>query len=236
MDGALRISLKKRIPIGAGLGGGSSDAAAAMHLMARLKKLHLSDKTMHRIAIAVGSDVLFFAGANNENTAVVSGRGDRLKYIPWPFSVTYVVVYPGIHISSAWVYSQVQEVNKPYNYTAANNRVGSNPPSSSSTENKVSRYEKCVENLAIQAIDAHEFFNSLVNDLEPLVLIKYPILERIKKGLLDFGAARALMTGSGSAVFGVFYRKKDAVDAARRLRTRDWMVFVVNPVPVKQEE
>jgi len=232
MEGFYKILLKKRIPIGAGMGGGSSDAAATIRLLTQLAGSNLSDKKIGEIAAALGSDVSFFACANGQSTAVVRGRGERVEFIEWPFSVKYVVVYPDIRIPSVWAYSRITDAGKS-NIPVSERHQTHRAYSPSGTPTRfVSPYEQCVERLAAHTIEVEEFFQSLVNDLEAPVLANYPILERIKRFLIDLGAVTALMTGSGSAVYGVFLEKKKADTAAKRLRARNWSVFTLRPVPV----
>ena len=108
-----RVQLNKRIPMGSGMGGGSSDAAACLRLLANRANEDLSSKRIVEMALSVGSDVPFFIHSNKMNTAVVTGRGEKVSYIKWPFSVYYVVIYPDIEISSTWAYGQLQsEFNK----------------------------------------------------------------------------------------------------------------------------
>lgn len=234
VDGFFRIFLKKRIPVGAGMGGGSSDAATAIHLLSQLARLNLSDEKIGEIAAAIGSDVFFFARTSGENTAVVRGRGERMEFIKWPFSVHYVVVYPGIQISSSWAYYQISGANRNRNTMNGKNQTDKISNPSQTSTRIATHYEKCVERLTAHTIGVEEFFQSLVNDLETPVLMNYPILERIKKLLIGLGAVTALMTGSGSAVYGVFPGKKEADAAAKSLRARSWTVFGVRPVPVNE--
>src|SRR5262249_16980861 len=101
----VRLLLEKRIPIGAGLGGGSSDAAMALMGLDRLWRLSLSPIEMHEIATRLGSDVPFFLSGG---AARLRGRGDIIEPLPDPPEYALVLIYPGIPISTRAVYSQVQ--------------------------------------------------------------------------------------------------------------------------------
>ncbi len=98
--GGVAVEIEKRIPLGAGLGGGSSDAATALMAMNQLLKTHLSKKELMRMALEIGADVPFFIF---DSAAIASGIGEKLKKIELPES-WYVLIYPNFEVSTRWAY------------------------------------------------------------------------------------------------------------------------------------
>lgn len=179
--------LEKNIPVAAGLGGGSSDAAAVLRGLYDLYGGPLGAGRLHSLAADLGADVPFFlAGC----TAWCTGIGDIVD--PWPDfpCLEMVLVNPGVGLSTAWVYQQ-------FDLTLKNPRVCT----------RISR--PSAEPMDLKAI--------LVNDLEMVSLRACPELEDIKAQLLNLGALGALMSGSGPTVFGVFKHGGAAKDAAQRI-------------------
>lgn len=198
---AARLELRKRVPVAAGLGGGSSDAAAALLGLNALHGGALPAEELLRLARGLGADVAFCLGGV---TALATGVGDRLT--PWPDFplLDYVLVNPGFAIPTSWVYNQ-------FDLTWTKPLGGFN----------ISRLTS--------RLDSWE--DILVNDLEQVSMGAYPQLARIKQALLDAGARFALMSGSGPTVFGVFARGSAALAAAERLSAeRDWWVRVCRGV------
>jgi 4-diphosphocytidyl-2-C-methyl-D-erythritol kinase len=175
----VRIILNKRIPVGAGLGGGSSDAAAVLLALPVLASQSLRPDRLLDIAAKLGSDVPFFL---HGGTALGLGRGEELYPLPdWPGKRGLLVV-PAIHSSTAEAYrdlsprlTSIRLQNKLFSFQQEVWRGG--------TEGNV-------------AVDE--------NDFEEVVFARYPELKRIKQRLCRLGAKPAAMTGSGSAVFGIF--------------------------------
>lgn len=190
-----RMHLIKRVPVAAGLGGGSSDAAAALVGLNLLHGRALPAEELQALAQGLGADVAFFLGGC---TALCTGVGEQVN--PWPdFPLLhYVLVNPGIPVSTAWVYGQLD--------LAWTNRHG---------RNRISR--PCKSSLPTGEI--------LVNDLETVTVRAHPVLARIKQALLEERAWGAMMSGSGPTVFGVFAEAQAAGRAARNLEARDgWWV------------
>ena len=178
------VTLQKRIPMMAGLGGGSSDAAAALVGLRRLWKLRLSDAQLHAIASRLGSDVPFFLVGG---TALGLGRGDELDPLENLPHYWVVRAIPPFGISTPDAYRWFDEAEQ----------TGSRPVSG----------------------DGFQLFPNvpLGNDLEAPVAARYPAIGELKKRLADEGALMAAMSGSGSAVFGVFPSAAAARRAARAL-------------------
>jgi 4-diphosphocytidyl-2-C-methyl-D-erythritol kinase len=176
------VALRKRVPDQAGLGGGSADAAMAILGLAKIWNVQLDVPTLSRVAASVGADVPFFLIGG---TALGLGRGDDI-YPLVDMPRTYVVIVrPQFGVSTVEAYGWYD----------------TEPRRSTRVANRRPLHERWPEWAA-----------NLRNDLEPAVTRHHPTIGRIKQALLDAGATFAAMSGSGSAVFGLFER----VDAARR--------------------
>jgi 4-diphosphocytidyl-2-C-methyl-D-erythritol kinase len=197
-----RILIRKRIPPGAGLGGGSSNAAAALIGLNRLWRLSLSEHDLSRMAARLGSDVPFFLRGG---TALVRGRGELLSPLKMGAGFHLVVVKPDLSISTAWAYGQVKI-----------------PLTSNSKFVKLNSLKE------IRSLD--QVLPLLDNDLERAVGNAYPLIAEIKADLVSKGAIAAAMSGSGSAVYGIVETPKAAQQLAQRMRRDRWQVFVVRPI------
>jgi 4-diphosphocytidyl-2-C-methyl-D-erythritol kinase len=201
-DRAVRIHIQKRIPIGAGLGGGSTDAAATLIGMNRVFKLGLTVSQLEKLALFLGADVPFFIRAR---PARAQGIGEILRPIAALARFWLVIIYPGFPVSTAWVYKKLgRKLTKPI------------------VDNSIAFSLKNFDKLS----------DLLVNDLESVTLDRYPKIRLLKEKLLREGAARGLMSGSGSSVFGVFKSKGRAQKAFHRLRNgegvRAFLVHVLS--------
>jgi 4-diphosphocytidyl-2-C-methyl-D-erythritol kinase len=169
------LSLAKRIPVAAGLGGGSSDAGTVLRGMNGLFDNLLPEPELLGLAQHLGADVPFFAcGARN---AVGTGRGDELIPARELSGKWYIIVNPGFGVSTKWVFD---------NYALT-----------SSQKNSRLRGSQIWKHEGFSPEDAH-------NDLEQVTMARYPVLGEIKSALLDAGAEAALMSGSGPTLFGIF--------------------------------
>jgi len=188
---SLSIRLIKKIPVGGGLGGGSSDAAAVLSGINLLLGKPIQQELLWALAAQIGSDVPFFL---NRGTALALGRGERLE--PWTAfpSWWYVLIYPGFSISTSWAYSQVKF--------------------------PLTRGEKTINIKWLKETGKVPGKDQFKNDLEEIVLLSFPILKKIKKALLDQGCFQALMSGSGSTVFGIWKDKGKAIEAYIRLKNQ----------------
>ena len=182
------IHIKKRIPAGAGLGGGSSDAAAALVGLNRLLKRKKNRRQLLRLAAKIGADVPFFILGR---PARARGIGERLKPLQSARRLRLVIAYPGFPVSTAWAYRRLSfKLTKNIVKTSLNRHVWP---------------------LRGNAIE-------LVNDLEKPVFRRYPKVARLKRKLAEAGAAGTLMSGSGSSVFGIFSSGDKARKAFLRLQ------------------
>ena len=199
---AVHIHIRKRIPLGAGLGGGSSDAAATLVGLSRLLNLHLPVAKLEQIALLLGADVPFFIRAR---PARARGIGERLSPLSGLPRMWCVIVYPGFPVSTAWAYRNLApKLTKPIVNTSITTSL------------------KSFEKLS----------SLLENDLESVTLKRYPEIAVLKQKLLREGAPRVLMSGSGSSVFGIFASRGAALSAFERLRkekgARAFLVHVLS--------
>ena len=212
----LSISLTKRIPVAAGLGGGSSDAAAVlMALNETLCASHpLSPALLAELALKLGADVPFFL---KRSPCIAHGIGEILEPIQkWP-SLSYIIVMPDISVSTAKVYEALDP--PPFAVLKEDNREFE-----LTTDD---RYD-IIRNLEKMPM---EVYRLLENDLEQVTASRFPIIREIKQSLTDAGAIGALMSGSGPSVFGVFGSKSRALHAKAILDAATLgRVFVVDGI------
>ncbi len=175
------IDLRKRIPMEAGLGGGSADAAMTLLALNKLWQLDLDLATLARIGARLGADVPYFLVGG---TALGLGRGDDIYPLADLPTVHVVILRPGFGVATADAYSWFDEESRRIKEPAPRPYPAGWPP----------------------------WAATLRNDLEAPVVRHHPAIARIRQSLLDSGANFAAMSGSGSAVFGLF----DRADAARR--------------------
>ncbi len=172
---AIRIHLHKAIPMGAGLGGGSSDGAFTVKLLNRLFGLGLEVPQMEDFARMLGSDCAFFIG---NKPVLASGRGDQFAPCAVELSGFQIaVVKPNVHVDTAGAYEMLTP----------------------------KRPERPLGEIIVQPVESWKV--DLVNDFEEPVFRKFPEIGEIKQKLYDTGAIYASMSGSGSAVYGIFNEK-----------------------------
>ena len=191
MREGVHIHITKRIPVGAGLGGGSSDAAAILVGLNRLLDLNYSLRKLERIGLSLGADVPFFIRGV---PARARGIGERLTPIREFLRLWFVIAYPGFAVSTAWVYRNLHvKLTK-------------------------SRLDTSIICLLGSSDKVRGF---LVNDLETVTASRYPKIELLKEQLIRAGVTGAFMSGSGSSVFGVFDSRRSARHAVRGLRKEE---------------
>jgi 4-diphosphocytidyl-2-C-methyl-D-erythritol kinase len=199
----VHIRLKKRIPAGGGLGGGSGNAAGVLLGLNRLWDLRLPRTTLQTLAGQLGSDVPFFLSAP---TAIGRGRGELIEPLPSPKKFSVILVHPGFPIATAWVYTQL-------NLALTKNA------------NDISILQKFLSKSDVVGIGSH-----LANDLESIVVPGFPVIGAIKEQLQTLGAVGTLLSGSGSTVFGIFAQPETAQAAFSRLTGGPWQVFLTQTV------
>lgn len=211
VHGGISVRLDKAIPVGAGLGGGSSDAAATLRGLNEMFDRPLNRSELGELAAALGSDVPFFLGPP---TALVSGRGERVQSLPGRGDYCLVLVWPGFGVATreayGWYDSRPEGESEPFSLSLAEvaERFGGSAPAD------------------------WGFFNSFQGVVES----RHPVLAEIMGFLRQGGAALAGISGSGSAVFGLFAAASAARRAARRARLRYPLVKVVSPLQFRGAE
>ncbi|MEE9523576.1 MAG: 4-(cytidine 5'-diphospho)-2-C-methyl-D-erythritol kinase [Thermodesulfovibrionales bacterium] len=186
----VHITINKEIPVSAGLGGGSSDAAMTLMTLNKLWSLDIGNDELMSVASEIGSDVPFFI---SDGFSIIKGRGEFID--PRNVEQTYdiLLVNPGIKISTKWAY----ENNKDF--------------MDINDENKIA--EEFIRSYNNRDFDSMR--NIMSNSLEAPVLKKYPEIKEIKANLKGAGAQLSLMSGSGSTVFGVFKDIGSATEAQK---------------------
>ena len=195
-----RIRIEKHIPVGGGLGGGSSNAAAALIGLNRLWGLDLGFDQLFKIAAAIGSDVPFFLVGG---TALGAGRGEEVYPIGDVFCDTLLLASPGTSVSTASAYKGLKRLTMarsvsimPFTLLAANG----------------------IRKLPLE----------VWNDLEQSVLVTNPEIDEIKRRLMALGARQAQMSGSGATVFGIFENSAKVLSAETTLKSDGiWCKHVV---------
>ncbi|MEX0600384.1 MAG: 4-(cytidine 5'-diphospho)-2-C-methyl-D-erythritol kinase [Rhodothermales bacterium] len=189
------LVLEKHLPAGAGLGGGSSDAAATLLLLNEVWDLGRSNEELHEIAAQLGSDVPFFV--DDGTAALGMGRGERLEPLldpdtdePYVLPYPLVVVVPPVHVSTAEAYQLVEP----------------------DADDRPDLAELVLSN------DLERWREELINDFQGPLLTRFPAVAETKTALEHAGAAYTSLSGSGSAVFGVFEDAAQAEAAAEALR------------------
>jgi 4-diphosphocytidyl-2-C-methyl-D-erythritol kinase len=195
-----RIVLDKRIPVAAGLGGGSSDAAAALWGLNRLWGLRWRRELLVALAVRLGMDVPFFLG---QGRAVGTGRGEVLKLVPTLGGYAMVLVNPGVPLSTQEVYGRVPE----------------------GWHAKPESTKRMVE--ALRTRNAAKVAAALTNQLERWVEPSMPVIGRMKEALLAAGALGAVMSGSGPTVFGMARSLDQARQIQRRVSRAGWSAWAV---------
>ncbi len=190
-----KISLTKRTPLAAGLGGGSSNAAITLLGLNRLWKLKASSRQLRTVAASLGSDINFFMAGG---AALCHGRGEKIEPVPCKFSGAILLVNPGFGISTKWAYES-------WARATAESRLTAPPP------------EVSLLLRALAEDDLAGISRCLFNSLEAPSIRKFPVLELIKDAMRDGGATGALMSGSGATVFGLFPNAKLAKASARKV-------------------
>ncbi|MFN2353260.1 MAG: 4-(cytidine 5'-diphospho)-2-C-methyl-D-erythritol kinase, partial [Desulfopila sp.] len=188
------MHLEKRIPVSAGLGGGSSDAGTLLRELNRYFSNELDGELLLHMATSLGADVPFFV--QDASSVLAAGIGEKMVAVPPLRDATFILVHPGIGISTAAIFAKFALTRAQKNST-------------------LTGFQKlCPEDLSHVPLE---------NDLEEVTIGLFPIIGEIKKVLESLGAETVLMSGSGSTVFGVFrgavqQRTQKAKDAVSRLR------------------
>ncbi len=197
----VKISIKKNIPVGAGLGGGSSNAASVLLCLNRYYGNPFSQKKLISMGQSMGADVPFFIF---QKPAIVTGIGENLEAYEGLTSYKVLLIYPGFSVSTTRVYNN-------YNFG-------------------LTKYKKKY-NLILFKKRNFNIKRHLYNDLEKVTTSWHPEILTVKESLLNHGAKGALMTGSGPTIFGLFSSAKKAQTANYSLsKNKKWQLFLTNMI------
>ncbi|MCM1182466.1 MAG: 4-(cytidine 5'-diphospho)-2-C-methyl-D-erythritol kinase [Roseburia sp.] len=191
IKGGIEIHLKKRIPVAAGMAGGSTDAAATMLAMNRMFELGQSREQLMELALRLGADIPFCILGG---TALAEGIGEKLRTLPAPPRCVVVVVKPPIMVSTKWVYETLR-VDRLTRHPDIDGMVA-----------------------ALEAGSLSGLAGRMENVMETVTERKYPIIADIKGMLRENGALNAVMSGSGPSIFGVFEEEEQAKEAYEYLK------------------
>lgn len=204
----IRLVVRKRLPVAAGVGGGSSDAAATIRALATLLQTGWSRDDMAAVGGEVGSDVPFFFYGP---TALVEGRGELVSPLQLEGERWLLLVNPGIAIPTAWAYGKL----------AAARANRSQPPE------RLPHFEPNPVTGDPPVVKWPDLLPLVENDFAPVMEAEYPVLREIRLLLMTRGAEAALLSGSGSTVFGLFADERSARAAAEGLDRRPgWRTWV----------
>jgi 4-diphosphocytidyl-2-C-methyl-D-erythritol kinase len=192
------ITIRKKIPMGAGLGGGSSNAAATLLGLCRFWNISPPESDLSAIAAGLGSDVHFFLSGG---TAMGSGRGEIVELLPDIPAEHLVVIFPGVHVSTAEAYRSLN--------------LGLTSPA---------RAHK-IYSLYSQVQKGKAFLAEIFNDFEASVLAACPPIMEAKRFLEERGAITTLLSGSGSSVFGFFSNEESSFAVSRAGARETWRLF-----------
>lgn len=199
-EGGVHVNLQKNIPVAAGLGGGSSDAAATFRGINRLFNLEATLEEMTKLAIPIGTDIPFCLKGE---TALVTGLGEIVTPLNRPIPQSWVVlVKPKISVSTPRVFSKIDV--------------------DTLTHPNIKALQKAIENN-----DYTEMTQHLGNSLESYTMKKFPVVKMIKEKMLDFGADAAVMSGSGPTVIALCDKHSRAIHIANSLKGFCQEVYVV---------
>ena len=195
VESGAALHLEKMLPTGAGLGGGSSNAAATLRLLCDYWELGCEEEMLVSLALKLGSDVPFFL---HPQVAHAAGRGEILTPLrDYTLPYTIVIAVPPVHVSTAWAFGQV-------------------------TPHEEDRPDLVP---AVRSNDLERWQRELTNDFERCVFQAWPVVEEAQKMLIRAGAGYAAITGTGSAVYGVFEDGEQAQIAVAEAESAGFAVW-----------
>lgn len=194
LPGGVAIDLKKRIPVAAGMAGGSSDGAAVLFGMNLLFRLRLSRQQLMKRGVKIGADVPYCV---LRGTALAEGIGEELTALPPAPKCPVLVAKPPVSVSTRWVYENL--------------KLGE------------AMAHPDIDGLlaGIEAQDVEQMALRMGNVLETVTIPRYPVIHELKEAMKRNGAMNAIMSGSGPTVFGLFREKGAAEAAMKELRAKD---------------
>lgn len=191
-----KITLDKNIPIGAGLGGGSSNAASTLLGLIKLFDLKIEKNQLRKIALQLGSDVPFFL---NPVPSYSNSRGENLTPINIKICDNILIVNPRINLSTKWAFSKLKTLNSHSNYSKL---------------------------LDGKRFDYNNLRELLSNDFEDIVFPIHPAIKNIKLKMYEEEAELSLMTGTGSTVFGIFKNYEEAKRLGEYFELKKYFTFL----------
>jgi len=197
----VKIFIEKQIPVSAGLGGGSSNAAAVFLGLNRYYDYPFSTEELMSMGLSLGADIPFFLF---QGPAIASGIGEKLESYQNLENLKILLVFPGFSVSTADVYKNLNLA--------------------------LTKCKKKLKSFLLnkQLFDPE---SHLCNDLEAVTASEHPVIETVKEALLNQGALGALMTGSGPTIFGLFSDSDEASKASRALfRIHKWKMHIADMV------
>lgn len=196
----VRIFLNKLIPLGSGLGGGSSDAAAVLSYLPKFWGIEVTKEKLNSIAINIGSDVPYFL---EQGAAYATGRGEKLEYFKLDIPYWILLIYPNVSVSTAWAYQNLKM--------------------------KSNKNDRSLKDLIQDYIHLPNKLDEYIkNDFETLVFEKYPQVKKLKLSLFESGADFVQMSGSGSSVYA-FYKDEHAAKTSELEFSKDYKAFLTQP-------
>ena len=194
----LDIYVEKIIPIGGGLGGGSSNAASTLKAVNKMFELELSYNELSKLALELGSDVPYFL---NPVPSYAESRGEILNSLNIEIPYPILIVNPGIKIDTAWAFKQIKP-SKPF---------------------------KNLRDIFIEgSIDLNNLKEYVKNDFEEMVFQEFPEIKKLKAELFHQGGQFALMSGTGSTVYGIFSNLQKAYWAEEYFK-QNYFTYLNNP-------
>ncbi|MDD5097446.1 MAG: 4-(cytidine 5'-diphospho)-2-C-methyl-D-erythritol kinase [Candidatus Omnitrophica bacterium] len=204
----LKIEIKKRIPVGAGLGGGSANAASVLSGLNKYWNLNLSKTKLLNLAAQLGSDIPFFI--QDTKFALGSSRGDKIKPVAslQRLKLWFILIYPNIKVSTPLVYEKFD--------------------SFSGLTTPLANVKILISELSRKGFRVPPEY--LFNSLEPVTTRLYPVVNQVKNAFYGIGLEQVMMSGSGAAVFALCSSQKQAQGLSRKLRKKhkSWQIFVTS--------
>ena len=201
----LKIHLEKNIPVQGGLGGGSGNAAAVLAALNEMYDYPFTYDALVDMGLALGSDVPFFLEGG---VSRVGGVGEKMLALPDLAGLHVLVVHPGVGVSTAWAYKELDKVRP---------TVGNTIPKT-----------PIVGQAMLEGV---KWYGMLSNDFEQAVFATHTMIAGLKDKLLSNGAVTALLCGSGSCVFGLYEDKTEAEILAEAIQSIGLKCWLVQPVP-----
>ncbi len=193
LSGGVEVDLNKFIPVAAGMAGGSSDAASTLFGMSKLYDLNIPARELMKIGVEIGADVPYCI---MRGTALAEGIGEKLTRLPNMPDCNILIAKPAVNVSTRTVYESLDSTE-----------IINHPDIDGIIE-------------AIKAANVELMASRMGNVLESVTIPLYPVIDSIKKDMMDCGAINAMMSGSGPTVFGIFRDEESMIECQKFLRSK----------------